>query len=175
MNTSLVSSHNTTRRVASLVSPEAGQLLALGQARHWDCEVLGRAPCPTWPVRVEGWLIAPVQQDSSRIPARTLERVQAIYAVGLRPKAFVLVHEAPMQLAAPARPDSGIKMSPHISPELKLLLKALGGLTLGAAALAATAIMAVPLALVLGLAMVDPILVAITEDDYWIEIDRWNV
>jgi hypothetical protein len=28
--------------------------------------------------------------------------------------------------------------------------------------------------LLIGLVMVDPILIAVTEDGYWIEIDRWN-
>ena len=53
----------------------------------------------------------PAQLDSTHIPARALERVQAIYAVGLRPQGFVVVHEAPPLLCrvagplAPACPD----------------------------------------------------------------------
>ena len=33
----------------------------------------------------------------------------------------------------------------------------------------------IPTAFLTGAALIDPILIAVTEDDYWVEIDRWWV
>jgi hypothetical protein len=176
MNTVLVSSKPQTRRLAAQASPQTQQFLTLSYQRGWDFLVLGQAPYPTQPVRLGDWQIVPVHQDTSQIPARTLERVRAVYEAGLRPQGFVLAHEAPMLLAAPAQNQVG-KKSFSMSPEWKPLLASLGvrGLAVSLAALAAAAFTTLLAVLVVGAAVVDPILVAVTEDDYWIEIDRWWV
>ena len=41
------------------------------------------------------------------------------------------------------------------------------------AAVGAATLVAIPLTLMLGAALLDPILVAVTDDGYWVEIDRW--
>jgi len=177
-----------TERVATVVSTDTQRLLTLGRERCWDSAVLGQAPLPDIPVRVGDWLVAPVHQDSSQIPARTLERVQAIYAAGLRPRGFVLVHEAPLLLSAPAENKSSPLRMSALPPQLKSalglvagalgivaagLVLVLGVVVLVMAALAAVAVLVIPAMLVTGAVFVDPILVAVTEDGYWIEIDRW--
>jgi hypothetical protein len=46
----------------------------------------------------------------------------------------------------------------------------------GAVTLVATVgAVVVPAIFMAGAALIDPILIAVTEDDYWIEIDRWLV
>ncbi len=119
----------------------------------------------------------PVQHDTSQIPARALSRVRAIYEAGLRPKSFVVVHEAPLQLAVPKEKIANKTISPLFPSELisPLLTDAVGSVALKVASLAATAVFAIPAALLVSVAMLDPILIAITEDDHWIEIDRWYV
>lgn len=176
-NTKTVSKPNTRRSVTQ-VNPETKGLLALGRQRGWDFAVLGQAPLPEEPVWLGEWLIVPAHQDSSEIPTRALDRVQAIFAAGLRPKGFVLVHEAPPLLSPPAgaKPDNA-KLSPqptHENESLDEMLKALGT---GLAVLSALAVSALAFLGTVGLAagavLIDPILIAVTEDDHWIEIDRW--
>ena len=103
---------NTTRQTNSLTaliaaqlihlaSPQTRQLVAFGQQQGWACNGLGQAPMPEKAARLGKWLIVPAYLDSSPIPDRAMKRIQAIYASGLRPKGFIVVHEAPMLLAAP--------------------------------------------------------------------------
>ena len=176
-------------RVAQAVSPEARRLVALGEERGWEFTVLGQAPMLAEPVRLGDWLLVPIEQDSSLVPARALERVRAVFAAGLRPQGFVLVHEAPMLLPAPGANRPGVLRLPTLSPEVRATLKAAAG-TLGAVAvgvgalaglaalavavLSAAALLALPALLIAGVTLVDPILVAVTEDGYWVEIDRWS-
>ena len=171
-----------------MLSPEVRQFVALGHERGWRPTVIGRAPVPREPVRLEDWLIAPVHQDSSPVPDRALRRVQDIFAAGLRPKGFVVVHEAPRLLPAPTQQKPKPLRMPVLSDQLRSTLKLAGaglgvlgaGLVivtgvavLAVAALSLAAILVVPATLVVGAVVVDPILVAVTEDGYWIEIDRW--
>ena len=175
-------------QVAAIVSPEVRQMVTLGRQRGWRCAVLGQAPLPSEPVRLGDWYIVPVHQDSSPVPARALERVQSVFAAGLRPKGFVMVHEAPKLLAAPRqdRPDtvrmsalpaqlkSGLKVASIALGALATLLVVTTGLAiLALAAISLAAILIVPVVLAVGAVVVDPILVAVTEDGYWVEIDRW--
>ena len=176
-------------QVATALSPETRDLLHLGRRRHWEFAVLGRAPLPEAPIRLRDWLIVPAVQDSSVIPDRALERVQAIYADGLRPQGFVVVHEAPLLLAAPKPATLHSRQMPALTPQLRSTLKMAVGV-LGAAAVALaplvgamvvgalavlgiTLVAALAIPFVLGVALLDPILVAVTEDGYWVEIDRW--
>ncbi len=59
---------------------------------------------------------------------------------------------------------------------LTLAVAAVAGLVMVAAAVVALAsVLLLPAILMIGALGVDPILVAVTEDGYWIEIDRWQV
>jgi len=166
-----------------LTEPQALQLIALGERNGWPFHYLGQAPIPINPIRAGNWLLMPAQQDNSRIPTRTYQRIQAIYAQGLRPKGFVVVHEAPMQLPPPKIQEiSQINSRSKTNSNLKVI----GVATLGIGVLAGTAIALVsvlviggillfPIAMAAGVILIDPILVAVTEDDHWIEIDRWSI
>lgn len=163
----------------ALVSPETMELVTFGERRGWEPRVLGRAPLPQSPVRVGEWLIVPAEQDTSAVPARALRRVQALYEAGLRPQGFVIVHEAPMQLAAPKSEDKVLEDAQPltVSPVLRSALGALGRvLAVVASALAIVGISVfagLPLALLMGVVMLDPMLIVVTEDGHWVEIDRW--
>ncbi len=179
MNRTLVSTKPPTRRRVALASPQAQEFLNLSTKRGWDFLVLGQAPYLDQPMRLGDWQIVPVQQDTSHIPAHTLERVQAIYEAGLRPRGFVLVHEAPRLLAAPpqnqlspqgqnkswARAEFSTLLTSSLARDVALGLTTIVVVTI--ATLFATAVVAA--------AAIDPILVAITEDNYWVEVDRWWV
>jgi hypothetical protein len=101
-----------------------------------------------------------------------MRRLRAIFDAGITPQGFVLVHEAPMLLKAPAatraEPNTwaGTISSPQATADFAAALET--GFSVVASLL-------VPMAyLFLAAAFVDPILVAMTHDGYWIEIDRWN-
>jgi hypothetical protein len=128
-------------------------LLDVGYKFNWDFVNLGRAPIPDQPVRAGEWLIVSATEDSSPIPRQTMHRIKTIYQEGIRPLHWVVVHEAPFLLYAPKA-----KNKPRILPYIAIL----GGLgVLLATALITTA------------TIVDPILIAITPEYDWIEIDRW--
>jgi hypothetical protein len=108
---------------------------------------------------------------------------------GIRPQGFVLVHEAPKLLKAPH--DAGsqepgtlverylgqstIKWMTAVGGALVLAVAAAAGLVMIAAAVVALAsVLIVPAVLMAAALGVDPILVAVTDDDEWIEIDRWR-
>lgn len=162
------------------------QVLKLGNRNHWDFHVLGKAELPDRPARLKNWLIVPAQNDSSPIPKRTMERIQAIFTAGLCPKGFVVVHEAPMTLSAPTQKQP---IQPALPASTKTILsgKPLSQLTgttgstsvtnlvegLGAI-LTAIVTMIFPM-LFLGLLALDPIVIAVMEDGCWVEIDRWYI
>lgn len=177
-----------SRSIVAMTSPETRELLHLGREQGWNCNLLGQAPFPEEPVRVHDWLIVPAHLDSSNIPDKALQRVRSIYANGLRPKGFVVVHEAPKLLAAPGELQAGNLRMSIINPQVRSALRftslvvaggaavvtAISGLAiLALAGLTFAALLLVPTALVMGVTILDPILIAVTEDGYWIEIDRW--
>ncbi len=134
------------------LSTMAIQLLAIGKTNGWNFQNLGKAPTPVEPVHLEGWFLIPAEQDTHPIPDRTQHRIKTVFASGIRPEAWVVIHEAPPLLPAPQQPKpSGIFMQ----------LFALGALGSVLGMLVST------------VAVVDPILVAVTPEGDWIEIDRW--
>src|SRR5262249_29639717 len=125
--------------------------------------------------------LVPIEQDHTQIPARSLERVRAIYDAGIRPKAFIIAHEAPKQLPAP-------KAAPQITPlefwSRRLAEHSLTALKLTGVVLTAVVVPLLVAALgvaaligmgILSVALTDPCLIVVTEDDVWIQIDYWMV
>ena len=128
-------------------------LMNVGYIFNWDFVNLGKAPIPDQPVRAGEWLIVSATEDTSPIPRQTMHRIQTIYQEGIRPLHWVVVHEAPFLLSPPKA-----KKKAHILPYIAIM----GGLGVW---LATT--------LITTAAIVDPILIAITPEYDWIEIDRW--
>ena len=164
----------------------AENLIAFGRSRGWDFQILGKAPFPTAPFRRGDWLIVPAHLDTTPLPPCAKQRMEAIFAAGIRPQGFILVHEAPFLLTAGTQAETRQKPEPIQLPvnkqKVKKFLKASGGvLAVVAVASGAVILLAVALALLLpGLLLatalvIDPILVAVTSDGYWVEIDRWDL
>jgi hypothetical protein len=108
-----------------------------------------------------------------------MQRIQTLFEVGIRPKGFVIVHEAPKILTGPiAEPDEPARQLPDLKTAGKDLAIGAVGLVgfalLIVSVVAAAAAIAIPAALLAGAVMIDPILIAVMEDDTWIEIDRWD-
>ena len=142
------------------LSAHSRHVLRLGRKQGWKFNYLGKAPLPDRPVHLGEWLIIPALQDNSLIPSRAMERIQAVYASGYQPAGWLVIHEAPKLLEAPKTPEPK-------KPKLWKILAVLGGV----AALGGLAATIIPL---LGAAaVVDPILVLVTPEMDWVEIDRW--
>ena len=140
-----------------LLSQDGRQVVAFGRGQGWYFNYLGKAPIPEKPLHLGKWLVLPAEQDNSVMPDHAWERIQAIYQAGYQPAGWVVVHEAPKLLPAPQETEK---------KKDKNILgwgAALGGLvTLGAFLLP-----------VLSAAILDPILILVTPEMEWIEIDRW--
>ena len=176
------------RQVIVRASPEVRELVDVGRKHRWHFHAMGKAEIPARQIFLRNWMLVPVEQDTSLIPARALERVQAIYEAGLRPKGFVIAHEAPRTLANPAQ-DEDYADGPRIDAEkLKrivlddVLPRLTAALRVGAPLVGKCVLVALQGTLwVLGgigmlatVALLDPVLIAVTEDGYWVEIDRWE-
>lgn len=154
------------------------EIMTLGAAHNWDFRTLGVAPVPATSFYFKDWWIVPLAEDTSTIPARALERVRTLYEAGIRPKAFVIAHEAPRQIAPPAE-------TRIISPlEYWGKRTAEGAGTILKGAVAVAAVVAPVLLAMLGASLLvsltiagalvaDPCLIAVTDDDVWIQIDYW--
>jgi len=168
----------------TLTASPTQELLAVARHQHWNFQVLGQAPMPQKPVRLGDWLITPAEVDTSPIPTRALTRIQTILAAGIRPQGFVLVHEAPKLLPSPTqekKQEITLALSQKkqttktgktidLSDMLATVLSGLGAVLQIALPILAAIFVGVLFATANGL---DPILVAVTEDGYWVEIDRW--
>lgn len=156
------------------------EIMKMGTDRRWPFLVLGAAPVPPVPIFHNGWWLVPIIEDHSPIPERSMERVHALFEAGIRPKAFVIAHEAPMQLRAPAN-------TPRVSP-LEFWVQRLTAHSIAALQITGkilttvvlpltVAVLGVTLSAMVGLAAValsDPCLIAVTDDDVWIQIDFWT-
>lgn len=165
------------RRVSNEMAmphPETASLIQYGLRRGWPLAILGMAPMLEEPVRLKDWLLVPAHMDSSHTPARALKRVQSLYAAGIRPQGFVVVHEAPLALPS-GKPTPKVNPLPIGNIEFEDAAadigKAIGVLAAGAFAVIGLALMST---LAVGALVLDPILIAVTQDNYWVEIDRWN-
>ena len=158
------------------ISPETQQVIALGEREGWHSAFLGRAQLPSEPVHLENWLIVPAAQDSSELPLRTYRRVQTLFANGIRPQGFVVVHETPRLLGRSSREPE---------PAARRTAPRFQGNSETGSSVTQTLLSAVTKAVVgslpflfgtiaLGMAMIDPIVAAVMEDGSWIEIDRWE-
>lgn len=159
----------------------------LARKEGWAAQVLGIAPLPREAVRLGDWLLVPAHLDSSPVPQRAQQRIQALFAEGVRPKGFVLVHEAPLQLPAPEETGADVVEGEfwevtNVGLDIDLERLGRGGLAVAGAVAKATLTLAMAIGTVVlpaifmaGAALLDPILVMVTEENVWIEIDRWYV
>ena len=172
----LMSGTGASQRLGQ-IGHETTQILTLGSQKGWRFTLLGHAQLPEEPVHLENWMIVPATQDSSEIQPHTYEKIRAIYAEGIKPQGFVVVHEAPRYFSAPkstskhnpAPSFSTKKQAPQPGVQVMDVLTSVMTMT----AMATTMLFALG-ALVMSAALIDPILVAVMEDGSWVEIDRWQ-
>ena len=169
-------------------SAEVSQFASLGRRFSGGFRPIGSACMLERPVFVDGWWLVPMGEDSSAIPRRACRRVEAIYAAGLRPKGFILAHEAPPVLGDVS--EAGEKTQ-ATHPGLEQLTRGVRGQLSGALSKESLVGTVAPLVLkgllgvlgaaatvigfcgVLAVVALDPVLIAVTEDGHWVEVDRW--
>lgn len=178
-----------TRRVLPVLEQEQ-KLMQLARANNWDFLVAGVAPIPKAPIfigRKKDLLAVPFAQERGYIPPHALERMQAIKAAGIRVKEFVVVHEAPKELAPPrgtrivSPREYWMKRIKEISAPI---LKGMGIAVAAVVIPVVVAVFGVAVLATAGLAVaalaVDPYLVAAVEiegDEHgralWCVVDSW--
>lgn len=164
------------------------KFMELSHELKWGTRILGIAPIPEAPVFVKDSMIVPSGQDNSPIPDRAMERVKAMYARGIYPKAFLVVHEAPQELAAPANAPKGSLLEFWIKRlgSASLPIIKVAGIMIAAVVIpAVVAVFGIGLLAMVGLAtavMVDPALIAAIEIEgdeqgrcLWLLVDNWVV
>ncbi len=174
-----VNTQNTLENAGEMnLGPQTKQLLTLGEENHWPTQILGRAPMLEEPLRVREWVLMPAILDETPLPEHAIERIHAVYKVGIRPQGFVIVHEAPLQIEIP-QTDVKPKVDSDLLKKIGRAALGIGILSGSIAALVGIAILGgvllAPIGLLGAAVVLDPILVVITTDNYWIEIDRWDV
>ena len=157
--------------------------------------LMGHSQAPIAPQRVGAWWMEPLHNYEA-LPPRARYRLESLLSTGLQPKAVVLFHELPQFTE---QQDFGIStlvdktdrlryqipetleaFSANVARKLPLVggllwraglvvlplvVLSLGILVAGATTAAAAVGTAVA---------IDPCLVVVTVDGYWIEVDRWN-
>ncbi len=148
-------------------------------ALGFPVRVLGQSLAPVLPQQVGDWWLEPLG-PATILPARAEQRLRAVLAAGVMPRAVVVFHELPA--APPARFPVARRhavalaralpsMAAAVERSALRLLPVLGWLLIAAARALLLGLAAVLAALVL----VDPCLVVVTEDGWWLEVDRWVV
>ena len=161
-------------KTQQVVSREVQSYFRLSRRYGWRSAVIGKGPKPTDHVWTGDWLLIPWHLDNTELPKRAIRRVQQIFAEGLLPKGFVIVHEAPKMLRAgptqPSKIPTYTTENPIEFEEGRSGINSLGSLF----SKIAGSLLLFPLTLFSVALIIDPILVVVTQDDVWIEIDRWD-
>jgi len=150
---------------------------AVALALGFPVRILGQSMAPVIPQQVGDWWLEPLG-PATILPARAQRRLRAVLAAGVVPRAVVVFHELP---ATPSARLSAVQrhvvsvaralppMAAAVERSALRLLPVLGWLLIAAVRALLCGLAAVVAALVL----VDPCLVVVTEDGWWLEVDRW--
>lgn len=159
-----------------------GRVLETGRELGFELNVIGRSYTPVVLQRVGDWWIEPLSGQTTLTP-RARQRLDALLAAGVRPKAVVVFHEIEQQprnqpttsilraARSVARPLPTLAYQTVMATAAHLPL--IGRFALKVAMWSVVGVGAVALAVVSVIGS-DPCLVIVTEDGYWIEVDRWN-
>ncbi len=140
-----------------IVSYQARQAIQIGRMHHWRFRVVGTGEVPTQPFYKEEWVYVPVKK-----PEMGQDRLQALISRGIRIKGFVIAHEAPRLLSAPAsKPKNANTTSVGILPETQTVIDNLvSGMLLF-------------FSLVFQVVLLDPALIVVLDDGTWLEVMSW--
>ena len=193
-----VRQRTTSHPITSRPSPAPGSrhlatIEQVSRALDFPIRIVGHSQAPIVPQRVGAWWLE-LYQPGTALPSRARQRLEAVLAAGVQPKAIVVFHEIPTadpvaqrplsvtgqkaialarwaQQEAPVALSRGATVARRYAPVVGRAAGKIALITaqvLGVAALTTLVIAGQILS-----AVVDPCLVVVTEDGDWVEIDRW--
>lgn len=143
-----------------IISYEARKAVQVGYENHWRFRVVGQGDVPKKSFYRNEWVFEPVGA-----PTIAQDRLGALKRSGIRFKGFVIAHEAPRLLSAPATaPKKQIfennptgNIVPDTSELFSTLMKGLVFFML----------------FIFQAALLDPALIVVLEDGTWLEVMTW--
>lgn len=140
-----------------LITYEARKAVQIGYENHWRFRVVGTGELPKNSYYKDEWVFVPVEA-----PQIAHDRLETLKRSGIRFKGFVIAHEAPRVLTAPAtipkKPDFKNK---DIVPDVGTMVR---DLAMGLLFVFSVVFQAV---------LLDPALIVILEDGTWLEVMTW--
>lgn len=141
----------------TIISYEARKAVQVGYDNHWRFRVVGQGDVPEKSYYKDEWIFDPVEA-----PVVAQDRLSALRRSGVQIKGFVIAHEAPRLLSAPApKTDFKVASTPDILPDV--------GTAIGKIA---TGLLWVFL-FIFQVALLDPALIVVLEDGTWLEVMTW--
>lgn len=143
-----------------LISYQARKAVQVGYENHWRFRVVGQGEVPKESFYRDEWVFEPVQA-----PQMAQDRLQTLKRSGIRFKGFVIAHEAPRLLTAPAAAPK--KTAEHVLDTKGIvpdMSEFLGNLAQG---------LLFFIALLFQVALLDPALIVVLEDGTWLEVMTW--
>jgi len=142
----------------TLISYEARKAVQVGYKNHWRFRVVGQGEVPKESFYRDEWVYEPI-----KAPQVAQDRIQTLKQSGIRFKGFVIAHEAPRLLSAPAPKKQDFKNNPtkEILPDVEALF---GNLING---------LLFFFTLIFQVALLDPALIVVLEDGTWLEVMTW--
>ena len=143
-----------------LISHEARKAIQVGYENHWRFRVVGIGGVPEKSYYRDEWVYEPTEA-----PQSAQDRLDVLKGSGIGIKGFVIAHEAPRLLSAPAtapkKQDFKNNQTDGIVPDTsEVVSKLVQGFVFF-------------LALIFQAALLDPALIVVLEDGTWLEVMTW--
>lgn len=141
-----------------LITYEARRAIQIGYANHWRFRVVGQGEVPAQSFYKDEWVFEPIDA-----PQVAQDRIETLKRFGFGIKGFVIAHEAPRLLTAPAPKKQDFKnnQTKDILPEVEAIF----GVFLKGVLFF--------FSLVFQAALLDPALIVVLEDGTWLEVMTW--
>jgi hypothetical protein len=141
-----------------IISNVARKAVRVGYENHWRFRVVGQGEVPKDSFYRDEWVFEPVEA-----PQMAQDRLALLKRSGIRFKGFVIAHEAPRLLTAPAskKHDSKNNQTKTIVPETSQFFEKLGEALLFF------------ILIIFQAALLDPALIVVLEDGTWLEVMTW--
>ena len=148
------------------------ELIEFGKSKGWKFSILGKAPVPNNPVDRGDWIFMPFDMDNAIIPWNAKGKQMDILDAGLQPRAFVIAHE--VKNKPPIIEDEQNEEMKPFHEKTEVIAKPKSD-SLGKSKNWFNSILPMLPIFLIAMIFVDPILIAITDDYTWVELERWYV
>lgn len=127
------------------------------------CNIIGSGPMIEGPIEVGDWYCVPMEQYKSTMPPEANQAIARFVKSGVVIKGYIVAEDIrEYQAKQKAKPSPPKVESDQVAAVLGVVFAIMGVIGLAM------------LQFVLALVAVDPILIAVTEDDQWLELHSWD-